>query len=94
MPVDVKCDDFEAFFPQFPLHVLEQYLATQMIDWEGGEINLRPDFGAGHLPVKTSRANYQVCYIIDRLCPCEIAGYEATGWKPLGGRVKPEKISM
>ena len=65
VPVDSKNDDMEAFFPQFPLWVMEQWLATQFLDEAGAEVNLRPDFGGGHLPVKTSRANYNVVYCQD-----------------------------
>ena len=60
LPVDGKNDDFKAFFPQFPLWVMEQWLGTQLLDEAGAEVNLRPDFGGSHLPVKTSRANYNV----------------------------------
>jgi hypothetical protein len=67
VPVDVKSDDFQAFFPQFPLWVMEQWMATQLIDERGSETNLRPDFGAGHLPPKTSRVNYMITYCIDTL---------------------------
>ena len=67
VPVDVKSDDFQAFFPQFPLWVMEQWMATQLLDERGSETNLRPDFGAGHLPPKTSRYNYAVTYCIDWL---------------------------
>ncbi len=35
------------------------------VDEAGAEVNLRPDFGGGHLPVKTSRANYNVVYCQD-----------------------------
>ena len=63
--MDSKNDDMEAFFPQFPLWVMEQWLATQFLDEAGAEVNLRPDFGGGHLPVKTSRANYNVVYCQD-----------------------------
>ena len=45
-----KSDDFEAFFPQFKLWVMEQWLGTQLLDERGSEVNFRPDFGAGHLP--------------------------------------------
>jgi hypothetical protein len=60
VPVDAKNDDFQSFFPQFPLWVMEQWMATQLLDSTGAEINERPDFGGGHLPVKTSRCNYNV----------------------------------
>lgn len=65
LPVDCKNDDFEAFFPQFPLWVGEHWLATQLIDERGSEVNERPDFGGTHLPVKTSRCNYDVLHCID-----------------------------
>ena len=65
LPVDAKSDDFEAFFPQMALPEFELWLHTQLIDSRGGEINFRSDFGAAHLPPKTSRANYNVTEIID-----------------------------
>ena len=65
LPVDAKSDDFEAFFPQMALPEFELWLHTQLIDSRGGEINFRSDFGASHLPPKTSRANYNVTEIID-----------------------------
>ena len=65
LEVDIFVDDFEAWYPQFPLAAMEHYLNTQIVCSDGAESNPRPNFGGMYLPVKSTRANYTVCELIE-----------------------------